>query len=60
LPTQNATMDMTMGQGMDMGSSGLFKGTNMYIAHIYWYLVAAVVALLAARRGIEWGRCRLT
>jgi len=54
-------MDMgDMGQGMDMGSSGMFKGTNMYIAHIYWYLVAAVVALLATRRGIEWGRCRLT
>jgi len=49
-----------MGQGMDMGSDGLFKSTNMHIAHIYWYLATAVVALLAVRRGIEWGRSRLT
>jgi hypothetical protein len=50
---------MDMG-GMDMGSAGMFKPTNMHIAHIYWYLVTAVVALLAVRRGIEWGRTRLT
>lgn len=46
--------------GMDMSSAGMFKFTNMHIAHIYWYLVTAVVALLAVRRGIEWGRTRLT
>ena len=50
---------MNMG-GMDMSSAGMFKSTNMHIAHIYWYLVTAVVALLAVRRGIEWGRTRLT
>jgi hypothetical protein len=50
---------MDMG-GMDMDNDGMFKSTNMHIAHIYWYLVTAVVALLAVRRGIESGRTRLT
>lgn len=50
---------MNMG-GMDMSSAGMFKSTNMHIAHIYWYMVTTVVALLAVRRGIEWGRTRLT
>jgi hypothetical protein len=49
---------MDMG-GMDMSSSGMFRSTNMHVAHIYWYLVTAVVALLAVRRGIEWSRTRL-
>ena len=48
-------MDMGgMGQGMDMGSDGMFKSANLHIAHIYWYLITAVVSLLAVRRGIEW------
>jgi hypothetical protein len=54
-------MDMgDMGGGMDMGSDSLFKGTNMHIARLIWYFVIAVVALLAVRRGIEWGRTRIT
>ena len=54
-------MDMGgMGQGMDMNSDGMFKPTNMYIAHVYWYLVTAVVAVLAVQRGIDWARSRST
>lgn len=43
-----ASMDMSdmagMG-GMDTGGSGMFQLTNMKIARMYWYFVAAVVAL---------------
>lgn len=54
-------MDMGgMGQGMDMSSDGMFKSTNMYIARLYWYLVAAVVAVLAVQRGVDWARSRST
>jgi hypothetical protein len=41
-----------------MGSAGMFRGTNMGIARLYWYLVAAVIALLGMRRLIEWTRRR--
>jgi hypothetical protein len=50
---------MNMSGGMDMGSSGMFKGTNMGIARLYWYLIAAVVSLLGLRRVFEWNRRRL-
>lgn len=36
----------------------MFKGTNMGIARVYWYFVAATVALLGLRRVIEWTRKR--
>lgn len=49
---------MVMGSGMDMGSAGLFKDTNMRIARLYWYLVAATVAVLGLRRATEWIRRR--
>jgi len=39
--------------GMDMGSDGMFKTTNMYIARVYWYLVVAFVVLLGLWRGID-------
>jgi ferredoxin-NADP reductase len=54
-------MDMSgiSGMGMDMGSDGMFKGTNMHIARVYWYLAAAVVALLGLRRVIEKLRTRV-
>lgn len=40
---------MDMG-GMDSSSAGVFKPTNMYIARVYWYIVAAFVALLGLIR----------
>lgn len=46
--------------GMDMSSDGMFKETNMHIARVYWYLAAAVVALLSIRRAIEKLRTRVT
>lgn len=49
-----------MGTGMDMSSSGMFLPTNMAVARAIWYLVAGVVALLAARRVIEKVRSRIT
>lgn len=49
---------MAMSSGMDMGAVGMFKGTNMGIARLYWYLVAATVALLGLRRAVEWIRKR--
>jgi hypothetical protein len=49
---------MVMGSGMDMSSDGLFKDTNMRIARLYWYLVAATVAVLGLRRVTEWIRRR--
>lgn len=45
-------MDMDMG-GMDMGGSGLFRGTNMGYARGYWYGVAACVGLLLVIRLID-------
>lgn len=39
--------------GMDMGSVGMFTPTNKKIAHLYWYLVAAVVGLLLLRRVVD-------
>jgi ferredoxin-NADP reductase len=45
--------------GMDMSSDGMFKGTNMHIARVYWYLAATVVTLLGLRRGFEKLRTRL-
>lgn len=35
---------------MDSGSAMMFKPTNMLIARVYWYLIIALIALLAARR----------
>jgi hypothetical protein len=48
-------MDMSgmSGMGMDMSTAGMFTPTNKRIAHIYWYLVVAVVGLLVARRVID-------
>jgi hypothetical protein len=51
---------MGMGSGMDMSSDGMFKGTNMHIARVYWYIVVAVVALLGFRRAFEEVRTRIT
>jgi hypothetical protein len=45
-------MDMG-GMTMDMGS-GLFQSTNIYMSHIFWYLVAAVVS--AGLVGNVWQR----
>lgn len=39
--------------GMDMSSAGMFTPTNKHIAHVFWYLVVAVVGLLLARRIID-------
>lgn len=39
--------------GMDMSSAGMFTPTNKRIAHLYWYLVAAVVAVLVFRRIVD-------
>jgi hypothetical protein len=49
-------MDMSMGMGMDSGSAGIFTPTNMRIARLYWYLIAAVVGLLACRRITDTAR----
>lgn len=46
------SMDMGMG-GMDMSGMGMFTAPNMRISHIYWYIIAAVVGVLAARRCID-------
>ena len=46
---------MEMG-GMDMGSSGLFQGTNMAIAWKYWAIVAVIVGVLAMVRLINVSR----
>jgi len=51
-------MDMSgidMG-GMNMGSSGLFQGTNMAIAWNYWVIVAVIVGVLAIARVIDSSR----
>jgi hypothetical protein len=58
-PFDDMNMDMsgmTMGEGMDMGSDGLFKTTNMAIARLYWYLIAGCVGLLALRRFVAYRR----
>jgi hypothetical protein len=49
---------MGMSGGMDMGSVSMFKETNMRLARLYWYLVAATVSLLGLRRLVEWTRKR--
>lgn len=42
--------------GMDMGSTGLFQKDNMKIARSLWYIVAAVVGVLALRALTEYVR----
>lgn len=49
-------MDMSGMSGMDMSSASMFTPTNKHIAHVYWYLVAAVTGLLILRRGIDRSR----
>ncbi len=34
------------GMGMDSSSGGMFVGQNQYLAHTYWYIIAAIVAFL--------------
>ncbi len=41
------------GMGMDMSTASMFTPTNKRIAHIYWYLVVAVVGVLVVRRMID-------
>ena len=49
-------MSSVDGSGMDMGSNGLFRGSNMALARLYWYIIAGVVGcgcLLKGGRTIE-------
>ena len=46
-------MDGMDGMTMDMGS-GLFRNTNMGLAHAYWYLIAGVVGLMLAVRAVNY------
>lgn len=39
--------------GMDMSSAGMFTPTNKHIAHVYWYIVAAIVGLLVLKRVVD-------
>lgn len=39
--------------GMDMSTAGMFTPTNKKVAHLYWYIVAAVVGVLVARRIVD-------
>ncbi|KIW34663.1 uncharacterized protein PV07_01430 [Cladophialophora immunda] len=39
--------------GMDMSSAGMFTPTNKKVAHLYWYLVTAVVGVLVVRRVVD-------
>ena len=44
---------------MDQGSVGMFKDTNMSIARVYWYLIAATVGLLSCRQLVDRARLLL-
>lgn len=44
--------------GMDMGGNGLFQSTNMRIARIFWYIVAAAIAVRGLRTLIDKLRSR--
>ncbi len=46
-------MDMSGMSGMDMSTAGMFTPTNKKVAHLYWYIVAAVVGVLVARRIVD-------
>ena len=48
---------MNMG-GMSMSMGGMFTPTNKAIAHAFWYIIVAFVALLAAIRCISWSQSR--
>ena len=48
-----------MSMGMDMGSDGMFKGTNMTIAHAFWYIVAATAGVRGTRTIIDHVRARI-
>lgn len=45
--------------GMDMGGNGLFQSTNMHIARIFWYIVAAAIAVRGLRTLVDKLRNRL-
>jgi ferredoxin-NADP reductase len=48
---------MNMG-GMSMSMGGMFTPTNTAIAHIFWYIIAAFVGLLALIQCISWYQSR--
>lgn len=48
---------MNMG-GMSMSMGGMFTPTNTAIAHTFWYIIAASVALLTGIRFISWLQSR--
>ncbi|RMD42636.1 hypothetical protein DV735_g2486, partial [Chaetothyriales sp. CBS 134920] len=48
--------DMSGMAGMDMGSVGLFKTTNMNIAWSFWYVVAGIVAIQVLNRVFDHAR----
>lgn len=47
-------MSSMMGDGMDMGSDGMFRPYNQIMARGYWYIITFVVAVFILLRAIEY------
>ena len=39
--------------GMDMGSDGYFLPYNRMLAHVYWYIIAAIIFVAFCLRGLQ-------
>ena len=39
--------------GMDMGSDGYFLPYNRMLAHVYWYIIGAIVFSILVLRGLQ-------
>ena len=54
---ESSNMDSLMsgmsGMGMDSSSGGMFIGYNQYLAHTYWFIIAAIVAFLCFFNGVR-------
>lgn len=55
---RHAGHDMSSMGGMSMGGPNSFQGTNMGLAHDFWYIIAAVLGFLALCRLVNLYKSR--
>ncbi len=65
VPASKGNMDSSMdsnmaslmsgmsGMGMDSSTGGMFIGHNRFLAHTYWFIIAAIVVFLCFLKAIR-------